>query len=433
MSARLWSPHEDGRADAAFDQRVLSVSPSRMDALARLEARMPMHTSTPIDAEFEGSDSTAANPNDETTSGQSQPSLDRFASELSAMIEVAATTADALNRRLHEVSEGEHRAAAASTQLQEQLRLGARMLKAFQSQITRVENTLAGHQAYEQQVAETQGKIEQCFAGIESCVDKTVESVAYRLAEQARIAIARFDEGIAARQAKLTEIDARMAECAEGINGICEMVEHVQASVDTAVASNQQTLEQLAAAAGDARKLLTQHEQARKSLASDLHAVREEVKDVERAGNAAVERMREVIGSTGRAEAALRQRLVEAEAVAREAGRMSETVVELKDLLTRLQPWEKLLLSGTINDEGLPEPLARVAGEVKQQISQDMNWLSLTMRDVAERVSNLASVAPGVPASTPATGPETSEQPAPPEIAVNVKKPLRLRTFNTGA
>ncbi len=437
MSARLRSPN-GGRVEHLSAQRVLSVSPSRMQADAfepATEAGMPMHTSTPPqghedhNSEFVDSDS-ANDIMQAREEGSEQPSLDRFAAELSAMIEVAATTADALNRRLHEASEGENRAAAASVQLQEQLRLGARMLKAFQSQIARVENTLDGQRAYEQQVAETQARIEQCFAGIESCVDKTVESVAYRLAEQAKLAIVRFDEGITARQEQLAEIDGRIATCAEGINGICEMVEQVQASVGHAVASNQQTLDQLQASATEAKRLLSLHDQARRSLSADLHTMREEVKAIDAAGKATQETMRDAVILSTRAETALRQRLSEVGAVAGEADRMAGVAAELTALLQRLQPWEKLLLSGTINSEGLPEPLARVAGEVKQQISQDMNWLSMTMRDVAERVSSLASAAPSVP---PAAAPAVAEAPPPPEVQVNVKKPLRLRTFNTGA
>lgn len=394
-----------------------------------------MHTSThahtpPLrDSDFNGSES--ASDMREREEGQEQPSLDRFAAELSAMIEVAATTADALNRRLHEASEGENRAAAASVQLQEQLRLGARMLKAFQSQIARVENTLEGQRAYEQQVASTQEKIEQCFAGIESCVDKTVESVAYRLAEQAKLAIERFDEGVAARQQRLMEIDDRIAQCAVGINGICEMVEQVQASVGIAVNANQQTLDQLHTSAGEAKRLLSLHDQARRSLSSDLHAMREELKAIEAAGKSSQESMRDAVLMSNRADTSLRQRLSEIDGVAGEADRMAGVAAELSALLVRLQPWEKLLLSGTINAEGLPEPLARVAGEVRQQISQDMTWLSTTMRDVAERVSSLASATPGAPSVPPASLPA---EPTPtPEVHVNVKKPLRQRTFNTGA
>ncbi len=396
---------------------------------------MPMDSSPLIVPETEAQEGSTLDVTGEGDDGYAPPSLDRFAAELSAMIEVAATTADTLNRRLHEIGEGEHRAAAASTQLQEQLRLGARMLKAFQSQIGRVENTLASHQAYEQQMAETQSRIEQVFAGIESCVDKTIESVAYRLAEQARVAVQRFDEGIASRQAKLENLDARIEECAEGINGICEMVEQVQSSAASAVSSNQSTLDQLTQSAGEARRLLTQHEQARKSLASDLHAVREEIKSIERSGKSLGESMREVIAQGGRAETTLRQRVNEVEAAADERDRMAETVGELRLLLARLEPWEKLLLSGTINADGLPEPLARVAGEVKQQISQDMNWLSLTMRDVAERVSSIASAAPGMASTQSAPAEEAvddASRPAP-EVQVNVKKPLRLRSFNAGA
>lgn len=430
MNAPLSSPL-DGCAARSPAQRVLSVSPSRMRA-SESEARMPMNSSPLIVPDVDVSDSSQLGIDGSAEGDTAPPSLDRFAAELSAMIEVAATTADTLNRRLHEIGEGEHRAAAASSQLQEQLRLGARMLKAFQSQIARVENTLASHQAYEKQVEDTQSKIEQVFAGIESCVDKTIESVAYRLAEQARVAVQRFDEGIAARQAKLGELDARIAECAQGINGICEMVEHVQASVDTAVTANRTTLEQLASSAAEAKRLLSQHDQARKSLASDLHAVREEVISIERSGKDAADSMRDAIAQGTRTDTALRQRLNEMDSASRESDRMAETVIELRGLLARLQPWEKLLLSGSINADGLPEPLARVAGEVKQQISQDMNWLSLTMRDVAERVSSLAASTPGITSPQPVPVPKADSGDVP-DVQVNVKKPLRLRTYNAGA
>lgn len=441
MAARPSSPHED-RSVADCAQRVLSVSPGRMQP--NQQAGMPVDTTTPIASEFDLPETSAseipvpdiAAPAEEALAEDdaAAPSLDRFAAELSAMIEVAATTADSLNRLLRETGEGENRAAAASAQLQEQLRLGARMLKAFQSQISRVENTFELQKAYQQQVADTQAKIEQCFAGIEACVDKTLESVAYRLAELARTAVARFDEGIASRQQRLSDLDGRIAQCASGIDGICEMIESVQSSASAAVSSNQETLNKLTAVGKDAKRLLNQHEQARKSLASDLQAIRDAMAEMERHSEGSHAALREATAHGVRADASLRQRLQEIDAAQGDSERVAQTVVALNELLARLAPWEKLLLSGTLNADGLPEPLAKVASDVRQQISQDMNWLSLTMRDVAERVSQLAQV-PAVAAPEPARGqePDENEEPRQPEIHVGVKKPLRLRTFNTGA
>ena len=418
MAAPLSSPH-DGR-ETAFDERVLSVSPSRLHA-SESEARMPMDSSS-----LEMGSGLADNTSEDECLRMDDPessSLAGIAAEMSGMIEVAATTAETLNRRLHEVGEGEHRAAAASAQLQEQLRLGARMLKAFQSQIARVEDTLGRQQAYEQQVAETQAQIEQCFAGIETCIDKTLESVAYRLAEQARVAVARFDEGIAARQGQLVELDGRIAECAGGINGICEMIENVQTSVRTAVESNQSTLDRLQIAAADAQALLEKHGQAQETLVSEM---REKLKALERSGTAVQEAMRETIALGSETDASLRLRLEEIDAARREHDRLSGSAAELRDMLVRLQPWEKLLLSGSIHGDGLPEPLAKVAGELRQQISQDMTWLNTTMRDVAQRVSTLATVAtPAAPqaASSAAATAVAQESPAAPTVQVDVKRP----------
>jgi hypothetical protein len=427
------------------DDRVVSLSPRRVPADPATPNQTPAPMSTfshaaPVDeagvvgASFdESSDFAAAAP------APGEPSLDRFAAELSAMIEVAACTADSLNKRLQETAEGEHRAAATSAQLQEQLRLGARMLKAFQSQIAGVEHTLERQKAYERQVAEVQAKIEQCFAGIETCIDKTLESVALRLADLARTAVDKFDEGIAQRERQLQAIDARMAECAAGIDGVCSMVEQVQDSAGAAVNRNQHTLEKLEEAAASAKTLLSQHEQARRSLASDLHALKDGLSAMEQQSAAHSESAAEALQQAMQADTTLRERMVEIEGAQRDSERVAQTVVALNELLVRLQPWEKFLLDGHMTADGLPEPLAKVAGEVRKQISQDMNWLSLTMKDVAERVSHLAQVAPAVksvgpvPSIAPEPGGDDDDAAPQPEIHLNVKKPLRLRTFNAGA
>ncbi len=450
MNARLSSPGELSATESASvpaDDRVLSLSPRRMPA----EAGMPdvTHQDTSPFTESPPLQEVSAEMAsfDDAAQAAGERSLDRFAAELSAMIEVAACTADSLNRRLQEASEGENRAAATSTQLQEQLRTGARMLKAFQSQIGRVEQTLEKQEAYERQVADVQAKIEQCFAGIETCIDRTLESVALRLAEQARTAIERFDEGIAQREVRLAEIDSRITQCASGIDGICEMIEHVQGSASTAVSANQRTLEQLEESAASAKHLLGQQEQARKSLASDLHALKDGLKTIERRGVAHNQSAAEALQLAVQADATLRSRLTEIEQVQSESDRVMASVAALNQLLARLQPRENLLLSGTINSEGLPEPLAMVAGEVRQQISQDMNWLSLTMKDVAERVSQLAQMPLTSPApvakakaqgtehapARPAESTDEAHDSPQPEVHMNVKKPLRLRSFKTGA
>jgi chromosome segregation ATPase len=396
MDPRL-SPHRElsasQTADRAADDRVLSLSPRNVPA----EAGMPKVTpDTSSYADAPPPDDLVGIPTTEDAADSAgQASLDRFAAELSAMIEVAACTADTLNRRLQEAGEGENRAAATSAQLQEQLRTGARMLKAFQSQIGRVEQTLERQEAYERQVADVQAKIEQCFAGIETCIDRTLESVALRLAELARTAVERFDEGIAQREVRVAELDARIAQCASGIDGICEMIEQVQGTASSAVAANQRTLEKLEESAVTSRQLLSQHDQARKSLATDLHAMRDGLRTIEEHSVEHNQSAAEALRLSAEADETLRARLIELRNATSESDRVVESVAALNDLLARLQPWETLLLSGTINDDGLPEPLAKVAGEVRQQISQDMNWLSLTMKDVAERVSQLAQLPAG--------------------------------------
>jgi chromosome segregation ATPase len=462
MNARLSSDRDwTSSAPASTpDERVLSVSPRRVIAEAGMAHVTPTeglvfpHSSPQGDAA--GAGDAHGMPLEPVNVGESdaQASLDRFAAELSAMIEVAACTADTLNRRMQEAGEGESRAAATGAQLQEQLRTGARMLKAFQSQIARVEHTIEKQEAYERQVAEVQSKIEQCFAGIETCVDRTLESVALRLAELAQTAMRRFEEGIAQREVRLAEIDSRIAQCATGLDGICEMIEQAQGSAAAAVSANQHTLEQLEDSATASRQLLEQHEQARRSLTGDLRALEEGLQSLEARGVAHGEAASQSLRLAAEADATLRARLVDIEQAASETERIAESATALNDLLVRLEPWEGLLLSGKVNADGLPEPLAKVAGEVRQQITRDMTWLSDTMKDVAQRVSQLAQVpavgstpartrpaarparADDSPASAPAAAEPPVETPAntdPASPEVTVKKPLRLRSFKTGS
>jgi|SRR5688572_6991076 len=83
------------------------------------------------------------------------------------------------------------------------------------------------------------------------------------------------------------------------------------------------------------------------------------------------------------------------------------------------------------------DPVEKVTQEVRQRINTDMAWLSKAMRDVAERVEQVAGLAdqsesrtgPAAAPSTAAIEPKTDRSPIQKEPA----PPLRLRTWVGGA
>jgi vacuolar-type H+-ATPase subunit I/STV1 len=86
----------------------------------------------------------------------------------------------------------------ASLQLQERLRLSARMLRAFQAQIDRVEATLKSQQDHERQLRQLQGQVEQQCAAAANVVSQAAsqaEDLKTLLDRATRAATLRAHEG----------------------------------------------------------------------------------------------------------------------------------------------------------------------------------------------------------------------------------------------
>ena len=58
-------------------------------------------------------------------------------------------------------------------------------------------------------------------------------------------------------------------------------------------------------------------------------------------------------------------------------------------LLSRLQPWEQLLLRSDQTADGTPKPVASMIESLRSGLGQDMARLSATMREIAQRVDGL--------------------------------------------
>jgi len=80
-------------------------------------------------------------------------------------------------------------ATKSSRQLQERLRLGARMLRAFQAQIDRVESTLKSQQEHERQLRQLDAEIELKVAAAQARLDTTLRQFIAALDESSQAAI----------------------------------------------------------------------------------------------------------------------------------------------------------------------------------------------------------------------------------------------------
>lgn len=127
---------------------------------------------------------------------------------LRGLIEQARTIAEKLSTLATSASEGEAQAAQAVVHLQERLRLGAQMLKAFQSQIGRIDHSLEQLKAQERRAEAAEAKKQQRAIDMQSKIDAALAEFSQRLEQMMQAAMEKMnrmaDERAAAIAARLS-------------------------------------------------------------------------------------------------------------------------------------------------------------------------------------------------------------------------------------
>ncbi len=145
---------------------------------------------------------------------------------LRALIDHAASAARALETQLGRLDQAETRAAEAATRLQDRLRLGARMLKAFGVQIDRVEAAVgaAGERRADAPAAAQRRATRS---------HRVLDELRKRIEAVSRQAIDELEQRLRCHRDDLGGVDERVVELSARIDTIVNLVE--RAEVDIAV------------------------------------------------------------------------------------------------------------------------------------------------------------------------------------------------------
>jgi hypothetical protein len=119
----------------------------------------------------------------------------RAGDALVSLIEISRQTALGLRELIEQGRNCERKTTRSSLQLQERLRLSARMLQAFQLQIGRMEKGLADLQEHERSIRASQESITQRLEQLQSEARQFIAEAESRLAEVAKLAGARVGMG----------------------------------------------------------------------------------------------------------------------------------------------------------------------------------------------------------------------------------------------
>jgi len=350
-----------------------------------------------------------------------QRSFDELSGRLGALIDDAGKAAETLTSRLAEAQMTQTEPNQASAQLQERLRLGARMLKAFQTQIDRVEAVIGRLDERRRDAEDAEATLDEQWKAFQTHVDQSrrqaeadMDRAAKETQERLEAHVAdfisrlpdpsdfqrRIDELVDSAKQRTEEHVSRSLEGVdEGARRLEELelrLEQLRRAQDGAEAERQtlqnmlaETTANVQAKSAEAKEIMRQSGEAKAMLAEALLDAAEQIDQLGGRSEGFVARIQGQLDRTESAEQRLREVLASAGAVNERVNGVEELCRRLELVLERLTPWEKLLVDSEQTEDGIPKPVAQTIEGLRHGIGRDMAAISAAMRDLAGRVDDL--------------------------------------------
>jgi DNA repair exonuclease SbcCD ATPase subunit len=318
-----------------------------------------------------------------------QKSFDDLAARLQSLLTETAAASLRLQKLLDSAGRAGESPSRASAQLQERLRLGARMLKAFQTQIDRVEASLARLDEHHEQIEYAGGKLEQRFQQMEALAEEKLEHARGLLAESSKKAVAAFDQETQAGSNAVAALLDRTQALEKQLNDFQQRLESSEADALARARRIDETLNAIDARIERVGELIERCDATDCSLRDRCHELRavagqieEQVLTSQSALSCLIE---EGLAVRATIESALEQVQKQTEAV----GRHRAAASQLEATLKALRPWQPLLLQAEAGRDGVPKPVVKIVDFLRGGIGQDLARLSATFREFAGRVEEL--------------------------------------------
>lgn len=352
-----------------------------------------------------------------------QRAFDELAGMLRSLIDEAREAAERLEAAQGPASEP----AQASARLQERLRLGARMLKAFQSQIDRGEAAVEALDDHRRQAEAAQAEVNRRLEDLQAraveatarfqqklddAVEEAVGSAEARLAEgrdrlvnleeiertiteRTQGALQQIEAHIAQRQATFEAVGQRLDQLRRRADALAGALEEAELKAAAVTESAGESEEKVRARSEEARRIARQCEDAKAMLDEALSGAEGQMQELSGRGERLVASIRQQLGQAEEAERRIGEHTEAATAAAQKLAPAMELAAEIEQLLKRLEPWSRLLLKTERGADGMPRPVASMIEGLRTGIGQDMARISATMRELAQRVDDI-----GLPAAS---------------------------------
>lgn len=311
--------------------------------------------------------------------------FDEVATTLRDLIDAADRSERGLRSVLHETGEVDARAGQASVLLQERLRLGARMVKAFQTQIARVEEALQGVDERQAMADQMLAQVDERIRGFEQRAENVMVELQQRLDRMVQEAVDRFEEQVQGAAEEMRDVEARLAEVHESSSDLQSDVESARAELQRTSSESQQTITAARLAASELTGASDRAETIEGRLGaavSEAEARLEQALAEARRISAGVETNLDLARTAG---ARLERAADRADVAGAEVETITRAAQRIENALEALAPWQGLLAEAS-DELSLQRGANELAETFARRVGEPMASLAATLREVAERL-----------------------------------------------
>lgn len=361
-------PEHSGSA-ASMPRRVVSVSPQ--DVLAshgQGDSMMSDSNATPAPRVID------------------RPALERTIQTLRTLVERSAKEEQRLRDALEAAARAEAGSATAARQIQERLNLGARLLKASQAQIDRIEGLIADAERRVHLVNDLSGMEDRMAQAVDARVKAALESLDAQVESRVTAALDRIlssmasrEEATAAQQKQLEQAEARVRAAIESAEGAADALGDL---ADGAASAGS-----LSAAMEELRQLMTRGASVSERLRQAVSDGEEAVESVEVRMATLRQRMLESAEICERRAIDVAEQMWRFDALDAELMRLREVEERITRALAALEPWRELLLDG--DGTLASRRVAGIARAARDRLTAELRRTTASLRGLADQVDGL--------------------------------------------
>jgi chromosome segregation ATPase len=176
------------------------------------------------------------NVDDNTPEAATQDELTRRQSLLNEMIQKGESVVAHARQALSRLQQDNARADQTSLHLQDQLKTGARLLQASQSQASRIESDLRALDDRQETAAKAIKSLHDRLVEFEAGADSMTRRLTSHLAEILNSAMLGFEESVSQRCAVLNLVDQRVAEASQRLESLCAAMDQIIEAINQRLA-----------------------------------------------------------------------------------------------------------------------------------------------------------------------------------------------------